>query len=131
MRPLGFRVTARAARALVLGTVGLIVLAACTQSVAPHDYQTVLSQPCNACHTEGGVSNVLSARGQAFAAVANHKADPQAAWAAAVRQYPLPPRSNDGASILVPIAVVALLGVWLFTVIRRRRAPTSSRSTSQ
>ncbi len=115
------RSPSRLALALVLGALGLIALATCAQSAAPHGYQSVLNQPCNACHTQGGVSADLSARGQAFAAVANHKADPQGAWASAVREYPLQPSSGGGASALVPIAVVVLLAAWLYTMVRRRR----------
>ncbi len=114
----------RAAVVLLAAALVLLALVACGQA-APHNYQQVLGQPCNACHSQGGVSGDLSARGQAFAAVADHKADPKAAWATAVQRYPLPPSSGDGASVLVPVAVVALLAAWLYTMIRRRRAPAS------
>ncbi len=118
----------RSVMVLLGAALVVLVLAGCAQAATRHNYQQVLGQPCNACHTQGGVSSDLSARGQAFAAVADYKANPQAAWASAVRQYPLPPSSGAGASILVPIAVVALLAVWLYTMLRRRRAPTSQGS---
>ncbi len=118
----------RSAVVLLAGALVVLALAACGQA-APHNYQQVLGQPCNSCHSQGGVSGDLSDRGRAFAAVADYKADPKAAWATAVRQYPLPASSGDGASVLVPIAVVALLAAWLYTMVRRRRAPASRRSS--
>ena len=117
------RSLSRLAFALLLFAVGLIVFAATTPAAATDEYQRVLNTPCISCHP-GGNSTDLNARGQAFAAVANHKTDPQSAWASAIQEVPLPPSSGDGASVLVPIAVFALLGVWLYTMIRRRRAAT-------
>lgn len=113
----------RLAVALLAGALGLIAFAATTPAIATDEYQRALNQPCIACHP-GGNSTDLNARGKAFAAAPNHKADPQSAWASAVQEVPLQPSSGDGASILVPIAVVALLAVWLYTMVRRRRAAT-------
>jgi hypothetical protein len=107
--------------ALLLGALGLLAFAAALPASASIEYQRTLDQPCISCHTTG-VSSDLNARGQAFANVANHKADPKAAWASAVQEVPLEPSSGAGTSVLVPIAVVVLLAAWLYMMLRRRRA---------
>jgi hypothetical protein len=108
---------------LLLTTLGLIALATSKPAVATDEYQRVLDQPCISCHTSG-MSPDLNDRGQAFAAVAGHKADPTAAWAVALRAAPLEPGTGSGASVLVPIAVLVLLIAWAYAMLRRRRKPT-------
>ena len=112
------------ARALLLAVLGLLALAATKPAAAGDEYHRVLDQPCIACHTEGGVSADLNARGRAFAAVADYKADPKAAWSTAVQAVPLQPSTDSGASVLVPIVVLVLLIAWGYMMIRRRRLKT-------
>ena len=107
--------------AVVLTLLGLTIAA--RPAAATDEYRRVLDQPCISCHVNG-ISADLNARGQAFAAVADHKTDPKAAWAVAVQAVPLQPATGAGASVLVPITVLALLLAWAYTMLRRRRSPT-------
>jgi hypothetical protein len=109
-------------------TLGLLVLVALLSALAVRPamatdgYTRALGQPCVACHTSG-TSADLGERGRAFAAVAGHEADPAAAWAMAVRAYPLEPSTGNGITgAIVPIGVLVLLLAWTYAMLRRRRA---------
>jgi hypothetical protein len=109
----------------VLAVLGLVAAVTAGPAAASDIYTTKLDTPCISCHP-GGIPPELNARGQAFADVPDHKANPSAAWATAVRAVPLPAPTSEGfPSVIVPIAVLVLgVGWTLSMVIRRRRSTT-------
>jgi hypothetical protein len=115
-------------RSLLLGAalavlIGALVLLAPRSAASGGGYTEALDQPCIACHVTG-TSPDLNARGLAFASVEGHQGDPAAAWAIAVQQVPLEPSTDGGfPGVVVPVAVLALVLAWAYSMLRRRRSP--------
>lgn len=92
----------------VLGIAALAVVLLPASALALPAYAAATGQPCSSCHVNPAGGGALSAKGQAFAAVSTHAANPAGAWSQ-VNAAPAPaaPAPAPAAAPAAPAAPAA------------------------